>query len=371
MVSKFDRSYKNIGILLKDVFLFTGDREDCVVTINVCADWWAYKKTSIVPPDATYQSMAKFGGQTRHITEKCMAEDYLRYCTCPVGTNPAVDGTYFCVKIEIDPDFCVITTITPHTPTTTTVETETPYISTTTTVETTTPHVSTTSHIPTTTTVETETPHISTTTTSAQTTTPEKTTPVVTPESTVSTTSAVQTTTLVSTTVAVVTITSTPRTSTTQTCPIEDGMENPVFITNDMITTQPTMEDPSDVRDSSTSNGWVISPRSQNKPTITIRLVESEYQPVPNVQKVILDPHVNVKKVQIAGRRPPTSPGQVMDQETLVTVDPIDPSGEIYLDQLTYLVEITIIFEEPVNSSVDYEVKVGLHACFITRGKSH
>ncbi len=96
----------------------------------------------------------------------------------------------------------------------------------------------------------------------------------------VSTTSEMSPTT-VKTTTAIVTHTTTQFLTTTSVCPIENGMEKPLLITDDMITTIPATDDHAVLR---TSPGWVVSPT--DSPVVEISLVSNSNTTIPLVMKV-------------------------------------------------------------------------------------
>lgn len=89
--------------------IISGNREECVITIEECLDWFAYKnRDQMVLTQKLVESLVpKYGfREAAYMTQSC-ASPALRHCDCPSNTFPAIDEeTSYCVDIKIDPSIC-------------------------------------------------------------------------------------------------------------------------------------------------------------------------------------------------------------------------------------------------------------------------
>ena len=178
------------------------------------------------------------------------------------------------------------------------------------------------------------------------------------------TTTPVRTTTPIQPTTPIQTSTAPP--PTVSECPVIDEMSRSTHILDSMIETSPPISRVAAVRDSDRGTGWIVHPDSE--PIITVHLVPDDNIPPPLVEKVVVNPHDNVKTVRLEGKKPPSTPGQVVPFEELVTAD-IEPDGSIRLPHLTELTWIRIVFVTPINPDDDYRIKIGIFACYVPQRK--
>ena len=82
----------------------------------------------------------------------------------------------------------------------------------------------------------------------------------------------------------------------------------------------------------------------------------------PFVQSIILSPHTNVDKVKIYGKYPGKNNFKLLVNSEVKT-------NEIFLDEPTKLKEVKIEFTKSLDNKINYEIQIGIMACFKFEGR--
>ena len=109
--------------------------------------------------------------------------------------------------------------------------------------------------------------------------------------------------------------------------------------------------------------GWIVNP--VDNPKIKVNLDDPVTGESPYVTKIIVEPHVNVKKVKIVADKVLDNGNKIefIDKFTL------DVTGEISFQQPVRLSQVKVSFISVFNETTDIEVKLGIVACFVEHSK--
>ena len=138
-------------------------------------------------------------------------------------------------------------------------------------------------------------------------------------------------------------------------------MENPVYINDNQIDTDPAI-DVASLHPQLSTPGWDISQLPQD-PVITIKLTNENIPNAPIVERVVIITEHKMINVTIEGKRPDS-----LEYEELVT-GPIAEDGSQYLPGMTKLTNIRVTVKKPENPMITFTIKMSVFACFEPTGE--